>query len=102
MTFQAPQGPPQGEYIRVRLPRGREMLGIVEETLGGSRFRVTGVDGITRVCRVPGSLKRDVWVQLGDVVLFEPWEIEPKEKGDIVFRYTGAQANVLRKKGLLK
>ncbi len=103
MAFQKPQpqGPP-GEYIRVRLPRGKEVLGITEEMLGGSRFRIACVDGKTRICRVPGSLKRNVWVQLGDVVLVEPWEIEPNEKGDVIFRYTGVQANVLRKRGLLK
>ena len=101
MAFQ--QTPSQGaEYIRVRLPRGTELLGITEEMLGGSRFRVSCIDGKVRICRIPGSLKRDVWVQLGDVVLVEPWAIEPNEKGDIIFRYTGAQCNVLRKKGLLK
>ena len=96
-----PQQPP-GEYIRVRLPRGREILGVVEEMLGGSRFRVSCTNGKLMICRVPGSLKRDVWVQLGDVVLVEPWEIEANEKGDIIFRYTGSQANILRKKGILK
>lgn len=87
--------------MRVKLPRGRELFGWVDATLGGSRFKVTCSDGKERMCRMPGAKKRSVWVELGDLVVVEPWEVEP-DKGDVVFRYTRTQIEWLRKKGILK
>ncbi len=92
----------EGEFVRVRLPRGREVFGWVDATLGGSRFKVACSDGKERMCRMPGAKKRSVWVELGDLVVIEPWEIEPDLKGDVVFRYTRTQVESLRKKGILK
>ena len=42
--------PPPGEQviIRVRTPRGREVIGVVESRLGGSRMRVQCFDGKSR------------------------------------------------------
>jgi translation initiation factor 1A len=88
--------------VRVRMPRGTEMLGTVIEMLGGSRFRVACNDGKERLCRVPGKYKRRVWVKMGNVVLLKPWEIQPDERGDIIWRYTPAQVNQLIRKGILK
>ncbi len=91
-----------GDFVRVRTPRGREVFGIVEAGLGGSRFKVNCFDEKDRVCRIPGSIKRDIWVKAGDLVLIEPWVVESDEKGDIVFRYTRTQVDLLRRKGLVK
>ncbi len=91
----------EGEVVRVRLPRGKELLGVVEEMVGASRFKIACKDGKLRTCRVPGSKKRYVWVRLGDIVLVEPWEIEPGEKGDVIFKYTITQAKWLKNKGFL-
>ena len=52
---------------RVKLPRGRQTLGILEQRLGGSRMRVRCLDGKSRICRIPGRLKRSLWVREGDV-----------------------------------
>ncbi len=90
------------EIIRVRTPRGKEMIGTVIEMLGGSRFRVDCSDGKERICRVPGKYKRRVWVKMGNIVLFKPWDIQPDERGDIIWRYTPSQANWLVRRGLLK
>ena len=92
----------ESDVVRTRLPRGREVLGWVEATLGASRFKVSCSDGKERMCRMPGAKKRSVWVNMGDLVLIEPWEIEPNEKGDVVFRYTRTQIEWLRRKGILK
>lgn len=94
---QTPSGP-----VRVRLPRGNQTLGILEQRLGASRTRVRCVDGNTRVCRIPGRLKRFLWVREGDIVLVEPWEFNGDEKGDILFKYKRSQVNILRKKGYLQ
>ena len=90
------------EIVRVRTPRGKEVLGTVIEVLGGSRFRLECNDGKERICRVPGKLKRRVYVKMGNVVLIKPWEVQEDEKGDIVWRYTPAQVNWLMRRGLLK
>ena len=58
---------------RVKLPRDKETFGVLDQRLGGSRMRVRCLDGKTRICRVPGRLKRKLWVREGDVLLFEPW-----------------------------
>lgn len=90
------------EIVRVRTPRGNEMLGTVVEMLGGSRFRVDCSDGKERICRVPGKYKRRVWVRMGNIILFKPWTVQGDERGDIIWRYTPSQANWLIRKGLLK
>ena len=89
------------ETVRVRTPRGEEVLGTVTEALGGSRFRVDCTDGKERMCRVPGRSKRRMYVRIGDVILVKPWSIQGDEKGDIVWRYRPAQVSWLTKKGFL-
>ncbi|MBM3303926.1 MAG: translation initiation factor IF-1A [Candidatus Aenigmarchaeota archaeon] len=88
------------EMIRVRMPRGREQIGVIDEMLGASRFRVTGKDGRTRICRIPGKFRKSVKISPGDLVLIEPWEIEPDAKADIIWIYTRTQAGWLRKRGM--
>lgn len=87
---------------RVRLPRGREVLGIVEKRLGGSRMNVKCLDGRVRVCRIPGRLKRTLWVRETNIVVVEPWEFGGDDKGDIVYKYRPNQVDFLRKNGHLK
>ncbi len=89
------------EIIRIKTPRGNQVLGILEQRLGGSRARVRCLDGKTRVCRIPGRLKRRLWVRDNDIILIEPWELSGEEKGDIIFKYPLNQIPLLRKKGYL-
>ena len=90
------------EISRTPLPRGRQIIGFVDQLLGGKRMYVDCTDGKRRLCRVPGRFKRKVWVREGDFVLVEPWEIQGDERGDIVYKYKYHQIDYLRKKGLLK
>jgi len=46
-------------------------------------------------------MKKRNWVREGDIVLVSPWEIQADERGDIIFRYTRNQSDILEKKGLL-
>ncbi len=89
------------DLSRVRAPRGAEVLGLLERRNGGSRVTVRCLDGKTRLCRIPGKLKRKLWVREGDVVLVEPWEFEGDEKGDVVFKYKPIQVQWLQKNGFL-
>ena len=90
------------EIRRTPVPRGRQVLGICEQRVGGSRMKVRCMDGRKRICRIPGRLKRKLWIREGDVLLIEPWELSGEEKGDVIYKYKPHQADVLRKKGLLK
>lgn len=90
----------QQVQMRVRMPRGREIIGTVVQLLGGNRMEIKCADGNTRNCRVPGRFKRSMWIKPGNIVLIEPWENEDK-KGDIVFQYHFSAVNQLRKRGLL-
>lgn len=96
------QGSPQPQQItRVRLPRGREVLGVVEQRYGGAKMLVICSDGKSRNCRVPGRLKRALWVREGDIVLIEPWEFD-NEKGDVIFKYNPSAIQWLKNRGYLK
>lgn len=92
----------EGEILtRVRTPRSTEVLGIIQQRLGASMMRVACLDGKTRVCRIPGRLKRTLWVREGNIVLVEKWEYGGDEKGDIVYKYRPNQIDWLKKKGFL-
>ncbi len=88
------------EVSRVKLPRDNQSFGIVDQRLGASRMRVRCLDEKTRICRIPGRLKRKLWVREGDLV--EPWEMGGDEKGDIIFKYRPSQIEWLKRKGYLK
>lgn len=90
------------ELVRVRLPRGREVIGIITRLLGAARMDVRCVDGKTRRCRVPGRFRRRLWIKEGNLVIVEPWEIEKDTKGDIIYKYSKTQEEWLRRKGMLQ
>lgn len=86
----------------MRLPRGKETLGIVDQTLGGNKLRVRCQDDKVRICRIPGKLRKRVWMKIGDVIIVEPWDIKGDEFGDATWKYTPAQVDYMRRRGILK
>ena len=60
------------------------------------------LDGKERICRIPGRMKRYLWVREGDVVIVQPWEFGGDDKGDIIYKYTKPQTQFLKRKGYLK
>ena len=94
-------GSGQQIVTRAPLPRGREMIGTIEQRLGGNKMMVACSDGKTRNCRVPGRLKRKLWLRPGDVVIIEPWELD-NEKGDVLLKYKPNQVEWLKRNGHLK
>ena len=87
-------------FVRVRMPRGKELIGIIVQRFGGNRMEVLASDGKKRNCRVPGRFKRSMWLRPNDIILIQPWQ-DDDEKGDIIFHYHSSAVNQLRKKGLL-
>jgi len=92
----------QVQPIRVRTPRGKEVIGVVTQRLGGSRMRVACMDGMTRICRIPGRLKKGLWIREGNTVLTQPWEFQGDQKGDVIWKYNPTQVKWLRQKKYLK
>lgn len=87
--------------MRVRTPREGEVIGIVIALTGGMHLLVDCKDGKERMCRIPGRLRKRIWVREGDVVIVKPWDIEGHKKGDIVWRYNQSNLSWLRNKGYL-
>ncbi len=91
------------EFTRVRLPQksANEILGTVESLLGANKLRVRCTDGVVRLTRIPGKIKKRIWIRQGDVIIIVPWPFQ-NEKADIIWKYSAPQANWLERKGFLK
>lgn len=98
---QTEQETPEGVVTRAPLPRGEEVIGRIEQRLGGNKMMVNCTDGKARNCRVPGRLRKKLWLRPGDVVIVEPWELD-KNKGDVILKYKPNQVEWLKSKGHLK
>ena len=95
--------PEEPQVVRVRIPKGKEILGVVQQRLGGSRMRVQCLDGKERICRIPGRLRRALWVREKNIVIIQPWELGGDAKGDVVYKYRSkAEVAFLKRKGFLK
>ena len=91
----------EAPITRVKLPRGREVIGIIDSRVGGNRMIINCLDKVARNCRVPGRLRRKLWLRPGDVVIVEPWEFD-NLKADVLFKYRPNQIAWLKNKGYLK
>jgi translation initiation factor 1A len=93
---------PEG-FSRVRIPQksANEILGTVESLLGANKLRVRCMDGVVRLTRIPGKMKKRIWIREGDVILIVPWSFQ-NEKADIIWKYNAPQVNWLERKGFLK
>jgi translation initiation factor 1A len=101
MQQKRPQQPQEDiQTIRVKLPRGKELIGVIEQRLGGNKMLVRCTDGKTRNCRVPGRLRRALWLRPNDHVIVEPWEFD-ETKADVLFKYTPTAVQWLKQKGFL-
>ena len=90
------------EVVRVRMPEKGETIGIVIAMLGGGRLEAKCEDGFTRICRIPGKMKRKIWIRPGDIILIEPWSVQSEERGDVIWLYSKAQTFWLKRKGFVK
>ncbi|MGC9436158.1 MAG: translation initiation factor eIF-1A [Methanomicrobiales archaeon] len=93
---------PDGEVIRVRLPNPKkgEMFARADLMLGASHIRVRCFDGVTRIGRIKGKIKKLVWIREGDLLIIVPWSFQDG-KCDIIYRYTRPQVDWLQKNGYL-
>ena len=86
--------------IRVPLPykpKG-EMFAIADAFQGGSRLQVICEDGNRRLARIPGKLRRRMWIRENDLLIVIPWSFQDS-KADVKWRYTPTQFSNLRRMG---
>ncbi|MEK6821302.1 MAG: translation initiation factor eIF-1A [archaeon] len=88
---------------RMRLPHRDhgELFAIITKMHGTDQIAAMCEDGIERHCRIPGKLKKRVWMREGDVIIVRLWDFQPI-KGDVVWRYLPIQTDKLKRKGLLE
>jgi len=94
--------PTRPVFTRVRTPRDNEVIGIIEQRVGANRMIIKCLDGHQRNCRIPGALRRGLWIRPGDIVIVRPWEFEKDIRGDVIFKYTPAAIEWLKRRGFLK
>jgi translation initiation factor 1A len=83
------------------LPSQGELLGRVQKISGGNQVLVQCTDGMVRLCRIRGKMKRRMWIREGDIVLVSPWDFDHK-RADIVWRYIKDHAEWLENNGYLR
>ncbi len=94
-------GNQEEEITRVRLPKKGEVIGFVTSKMGGRHFKVFCSDRKERICRIPGSKKRSMWINQDDFVIVKLWEVQSDERGDIIWKYRKAQIKWLERNGYL-
>jgi len=68
--------------------------GFVEKLLGDMRCNVVLSDKSVKICRICGSFKRRVWINVGDIVLISIRTFE--DKGDIIYKYNADEVEHLK------
>lgn len=91
----------EGELNQLVVPAAGDILGVAMKLLGFDRVLVKCQDGNERLCRIRGKMKRRVWIRESDIVLVSPWDFQSDKRGDLIWRYTRAQAETLRRKGYI-
>ena len=82
------------------LPQEGEILGRVVKISGGNQVIVACVDGMTRLSRIRGKMKRRMWIRERDIVLVSPWDFDNK-RADIIWRYIKDHAEWLENNGYM-
>lgn len=102
--FRKPFVPKPLDESRIRTPHRNEgeMFAQVLALQGGSRMTVLCEDGKERLARIPGRVRKKVWLKNGDYCIIKPWSVEGDAKCDMEYPYSKAAAEALKRKGILK
>jgi translation initiation factor 1A len=70
-----------------------QLFGRVLQILGNRNTLVFCNDNEIRLCHIRGSIRKDMWINIGDIVLISIRELNDKsekyQKGDILHKYEG-------------
>jgi translation initiation factor 1A len=64
--------------VRVRLPKkwNKEQFARAELMMGANHIRVRCIDGVTRLGRIKGTMKKRTWIREGDTLIVTPWSFQ--------------------------
>jgi translation initiation factor 1A len=84
--------------VHVRLPKkwNKEQFGLAELMMGANHIRVRCIDGVIRMGRIKGTMKKRIWIREGDTLIVAPWSFQDA-KCDIIYRYLKPQTEWLRR-----
>ncbi|MEN2999685.1 MAG: translation initiation factor aIF-1A [Acidilobaceae archaeon] len=73
---------------------------VVQRLVGAGFVEALCTDGETYMARIPGKMRRKVWIKEGDVILLLPWGTKDR-KGDIEHKYEKDEVRRLLDAGLI-
>jgi translation initiation factor 1A len=94
--------PVEEKPVEIPLPNPEEatiICGVIRH-LGGDYLLVKCLDGYDRKARIPGKLRKKVWIMEGDFVLIGLWA-HGSDKGDIIHKYSRSEVNKLVEQGVI-
>ena len=96
------QAKQQQMIAKIRYPKREEleMFAVATQLMGTNQVKAMCEDGIERQCRIPGKMRKKVWIRAGDLLIIKLWSFQPK-KANIVWRFLGTQMEHIKRKGLL-
>jgi len=89
-----------GPSAETPLPGDDTVVCGVVRHLGGDYLLAKCSDGVDRKVRIPGKLRKRVWINEGDIILVGLWDFSP-DKGEVVYKYGRNEINKLIEKGFL-
>jgi translation initiation factor 1A len=79
-------------------PKEDQEYGKVLRPLGNGRFEIECFDGKTRMGILAGNMRKKVWVNKDDIILFSKWEFTTDdEKCSIIHKYDPDEIKKLQK-----
>ncbi len=81
-------------------PKEDQEYGKVIRAMGNGRFEIQCFDGKTRMGIVAGNMRKRVWVNKDDIILFSKWEFTTDDdKCSIIHKYDIDESRKLQKEG---
>tara|TARA_Y100001958_G_scaffold153188_1_gene140349 strand:+ start:193 stop:774 length:582 start_codon:yes stop_codon:yes gene_type:complete len=81
-------------------PKEDQEYGKVMRAMGNGRFEIQCFDGKTRIGILAGNMRKRVWVNKDDIILFSKWEFTTDDdKCSIIHKYDIDESKRLQKEG---
>ena len=81
-------------------PKEDQEYGKVTRPMGNGRFEIECFDGKTRMGILAGNMRKKIWVNKDDIVLFSKWEFTTDDaKCSIVHKYDQDEVKKLQREG---
>jgi len=81
-------------------PKEDQEYGKIIRAMGNGRFEIQCFDGKTRMGIIAGNMRKRVWINKDDIILFSKWEFTTDDdKCSIIHKYDIDEARRLQKEG---